>query len=70
MICFYKINETNEYIYYDFSSTSPGKIKINKSTKEIVLLDYGDEDSEELIFIIKKYVIENSYPTQYTYAWC
>ena len=68
MIRFRKSQETDSIIIYEMASTSPGRIQINKKTKEIQILDSGDEDPEELKFIVKVCLIENDYPDQYTYA--
>lgn len=50
------------------AATSAGRIQINKQTKEIKILDPGDEDPEELKGIVKDYLIDGGYPDRYTYA--
>ena len=68
MISFRKSQETDSIIIYEMAATSAGRIQINKQTKEIKILDPGDEDPEELKGIVKDYLIDGGYPDRYTYA--
>ena len=72
MISFLKTIEDNIFVFYVFQTFSPGKLKINKKTQEIIIIessDEEDEDIEELKYVVHEFIIQQGYPERYIYAW-